>query len=109
MSDLSQLVRTVILVIIVTRIVQALLIVCEGGEGRRAGFVWTNFCVGVLRPGSLRKPDGDGFPGGIEWDGQTCGIHTPRLVGLASLSVQQVNRSPSQLKNTPGLGSNPGF
>ena len=26
--------------------------------------MWTNFCVGVLRPGSLRKPDGDGFPGG---------------------------------------------
>src|SRR5258705_2973702 len=52
---------------------------------------------------------GMGSQVGIEWDGQTCGIHTPRLVGLASLSVQQVNRSPSQLKNTPGLGSNPGF
>src|SRR5258705_9547996 len=46
---------------------------------------------------------------GIEWDAQTCGIHTLRLVGCASLSVQQVNRSPSQLKNTPGLGSNPRF
>src|SRR5258705_11100183 len=52
---------------------------------------------------------GMGSQVGIEWDGQTCGIHTPRLVGLASLSVQQVNRFPSQLKNTPGLGSNAGF
>src|SRR5258705_10855980 len=42
-------------------------------------------------------------------DGQTCGFLTQRLVGLASLSVQQANRSPSQPKNTPGLRSNPGF
>src|SRR5258705_4513272 len=41
---------------------------------------------------------GMGSQVGIEWDRQTCDIHTPRLVGLASLSVQQVNRSPSQLK-----------
>src|SRR5258705_5799221 len=41
---------------------------------------------------------GKGSQVGIVVDGQTCGIPTPRLVGLTSLSVQQVNRSPSQLK-----------
>ena len=88
-----------ILKIIVTRIFHALLIVCEGGgkeeELNLCGLIFV--LVFYVRVVSGNRTGMDSQVG-IEWDGQTCGIHTPRLVGLASLSVQQVSRSPSQLK-----------
>src|SRR5258705_12603724 len=42
-------------------------------------------------------------------DGQTCGFRTPRLVGLASPSVQEINRENSTTEKHPGFGIEPGF
>src|SRR5258705_4836563 len=95
-------------IIIVTRIFHALLIVCEGGEGRRAGFVWTNFCVGVLRPGSLRKPDGMGSQVGTVLDGQTFDFFPPRdrWVEPVPTRSREIENSP-QLEYTPVPGFEP--
>src|SRR5258705_7836671 len=43
------------------------------------------------------------------WTDKHAVPYPQRLVGLASLSAQQVTAHLHKLKNTPGLGSNPGF
>src|SRR5258705_7966680 len=83
---------------------------CARGGGRRPGFLCgLIFVFGVLRPGSLRKPDGEGFPGG-DCKGRTNMRYPyPEAGGMSQPQRAAGQPLPFTTEKTPGLGSNPGF
>ena len=71
--------------------------------------MWTNFCVVVLRPGSLRKPDGERFPGG-DCSGRTNMRYPyPEAGGISQPQRASGQPLPFTTGKHTGSGIEPGF
>src|SRR5258705_9021703 len=95
--------------IIVTRIFHALLFVCEGGKGRRAGFVWINFVLMFYVRVVSGNRTGMSSQVGTVFDGQTFDFFPPRdrWVEPVPTRSREIENSP-QLEYTPAPGFEPG-